>query len=232
MIPESLVFDQQTMIRLLEHDPVVQRYRLFFDQLDCSVVPDLPVGRSRPGRRPHPQRAYIKALRIRVCQGFEYISQLRRFLVEHPLFVLDIGFRPDLNWLNPYGFNVEPTVPTAHRLGDYQRNLDHRVLQDLLHATVWALQEEIPGLGGTVAFDVKHIYAWVREKNPRESIGFRFSPERQPKGDPDCRVGVKKCPNREQADGEIKGEERVSLGIWQWSCNSNHCRLWRCGARR
>ena len=212
MIPESHVFDQQTMTRQLEHDPIVQRYRTFFDQLDWSVVPDLPVQPSRPGRRPHPLRAYIKALLIKVCEGFEYISRLRHFLVEHPLLVLEIGFRPDLNWQKPYGFDIERTVPTAHRLGDYQRGLNPCALQDLLHTTVWALQEEIPGLGETVAFDVKHIYAWVRENNPRESIGFRFLPENQPKGDPDCRVGVKKCTNQEQADGSKKEKKEYLWG--------------------
>ena len=88
MIPESYVFDQQTMTRMLWHDPLVQRYRTFFDQLDWSVVPDPPVDPSRPGRRPHPKSAYIKALLIKICEGFEHISQLRRFLLRHPLLVL------------------------------------------------------------------------------------------------------------------------------------------------
>jgi len=41
------------------------------------------------------------------------------------------------------------------------------LLQDLLAATVAALKEEIPALGEVVAFDVKHIYAWVKENNWR-----------------------------------------------------------------
>jgi len=47
------------------------------------------------------------------------------------------------------------------------QQLDRTLLQDLLHATVRALQQEIPGMGEVAAFDVKHIYAWVRENNPR-----------------------------------------------------------------
>jgi hypothetical protein len=208
MIPESCVFDQGTMTLMVEHDPLVQHYRTFFEQLDWSVVPEPPVDPSRPGRRPHPKRAYIKALLIKICEGFEHISQLRRFLLRHPLLVLEIGFRPDLNWQQPYGFQIERTVPTDHRLGDYQRDLDHGILQDLLGATVRELQKELPGLGETVAFDVKHIYAWVRENNPRESIKDRFSKENQPKGDPDCRVGVKRSTNQKQADGkDIKKKE-------------------------
>ena len=54
MIPESRVFDQPTMTRMMEYDPLVQRYRTFFDQLDWSVVPEPPADPSRPGQRPHP----------------------------------------------------------------------------------------------------------------------------------------------------------------------------------
>jgi hypothetical protein len=137
---------------------------------------------------------------------------LRRFLLRHPLLVLSIGFRPVFNWQMPYGFDIEKTVPTAHRLGDYQRDLDHRILQDLFAATVWELQKELPGLGETVAFDVKHIYAWVRENNPRESIKDRFTKENQPKGDPDCRVGVKRSTNQKQSDGTEKKKKEYLWG--------------------
>ena len=90
------------------------------------------------------------------------------------------------------------------------RTLDHLLLQDLLAATVAALQEAIPGLGETVAFDVKHIYAWVRENNPNVYVTGRFDVTHIPKGDPDCRLGVKKSSNQVQPDGSTK-EKKVSL---------------------
>jgi len=97
-------------------------------------------------------------------------------------------------------------------LREKQRTLDHHHLQDLFHATVHALQEEIPGLGEVVAIDVKHQYAWVRENNFRESIKDRFCKERQPRGDPDCRVGVKSSTNQEQADGSKKERKEYLWG--------------------
>lgn len=212
MIPQSRIFDQRTMTLMLEHDPLVRRYRTFFDQLDWSVVPEVPVDPSRPGQRPHPPSAYVKAFLIKVVEGLETCTRLRRFLIEHPLLVLSIGFRPKVAWDKPYGFDVEQTVPTDRWLRHKQCTLDHRMLQDLLCATVNALQEEIPGLGETVAFDVKHIYAWVRENNPRESIKDRFCKEKQPKGDPDCRVGVKRSTNQEQPDGSKKEKKEYLWG--------------------
>ena len=72
--------------------------------------------------------------------------------------------------------------------------------------------EEIPGLGEVVAIDVKHQYAWVRENNLRESIKDRFCKERQPRGDRDCRVGVKSSTNQEQPDGSTKERKEYLWG--------------------
>src|SRR5258708_27837330 len=66
------------------------------------------------------------------------------------------------------------------------------LLQALLQTTVRALQEELPGLGETVAFDVKHIYAWVKENNDRAYVPERYDKTKRLAGDPDCRLGVKR----------------------------------------
>jgi hypothetical protein len=196
----------------MDHDAIVQRYRALFALVDWQVLPDQAPDRSHPGRRPHPESAYIKALLVKIQEGYDYCSRLRTFLVAHPLLVLELGFRPVLNCDLPYGFDVGRTVPSERWLREKQRTLDHRHLQDLFHATVHALQEEIPGLGEVVAFDVKHQYAWVRENNLRESITDRFCKERHPCGDPDCRVGVKSSTNQEQADGSKKERKEYLWG--------------------
>src|SRR5947209_4683846 len=96
------------------------------------------------------------------------------------------------------------------RLRQKLRTFDQNLLQDLLAATVAALQQEIPGLGETVAFDVKHIFAWVRENNPNVYVKGRFDVTHIPKGDPDCRLGIKKSTNQVQPDGSKK-VKKVSL---------------------
>jgi hypothetical protein len=82
----------------------------------------------------------------------------------------------------------------------------------LLHATVSALTTEIPGLGETVAFDVKHIYAWVQENNPRVSVKHADDKHHQPVGDLDCKLGVKRSTNQEQPDGSKKEKKEVLWG--------------------
>ncbi len=54
MIPSSAVFDQSTLARMLEHDPVVQNYQAFFVLLEWSLVEEWQAQCSRRGRPPHP----------------------------------------------------------------------------------------------------------------------------------------------------------------------------------
>ena len=204
MIPASVVFDQSTLSALVEHDPLVADYRAFFASLEWSLVDQWQARRSARGRPAHPEGAYLKAFLVRLREGLLFTSQLRRFLLTHPLLVIELGFELHLDARAPYGFDVERTVPCEQWLRAKLRGLDQALLQELLHATVTALQAEIPGLGETVAFDVKHIYAWVKHNNPRVSLIDRFCKDQQPSGDPDCRVGVKRSTNRELPDGSSK----------------------------
>ena len=134
--------------------------------------------------------------------------------MQHPWLVLELGFRPVTDTqaalASPYGFDVVATVPSARWLREQLHRLDPTLLTDLLAHTVQALQQEIPGLGEVVAYDFKHIYAWVRENNPQVYVKAVFDVTHIPTGDPDCRLGVKKSTNQVQPDGSIT-EKKESL---------------------
>jgi hypothetical protein len=195
MIPSSSVLDQSVLTTLLTVDPLVQQYRTFFALLDWSFLDRGPDARSSRGRPAHPESAYLKAFFIRQHQQFSYTSQLRRFLVQHPLLIIELGFHLTLDPSAPYGFDIEHTLPTRFWFSHKLRCFDPDVLQEFLRATVTALQAEIPGLGEVVAFDVKHIFAWVKENNDNAYVPDRYDKTRQLVGDPDCRLGVKKRTN-------------------------------------
>ncbi|MBO0794070.1 MAG: transposase [Ktedonobacteraceae bacterium] len=211
MIPTSAFLDQTTIATLLDHDPVVTDYRTFFALLDWSIVDRWQARTSCRGRPAHPLSAYLKAFLVRVRQGLPSISQMRRFLLSHPLLILELGFHLVLDPTQLYGFDAQRTLPSDQWLRQMLRTFDSLLLQALLHATVRDLQAEIPGLGEVVAFDVKHIYAWVKENNDRAYVKDRYDKTRQPLGDPDCRLGVKRSSNIEQPDGST--EERKEL-LW------------------
>lgn len=204
MILSSVFFDQSILARLMDHDPVVQRYRTFFSFIDWEPVLRAQTQRPHLGRPPHPESAYVKALLVKICEGKSYISHLRRYLVEHPLLVLELGFHPVFDPTQSYGFHVQRTLPSERWFRQKQCTMSHLLLEDLFQASVHALQDEIPGLGETIAVDVKHIYAWVKHNNPRVSFLDRFCKDQQPTGDPHCRVGVKKSTNQAQPDGSKK----------------------------
>ena len=212
IIPHPSCFDQSTLAWLIACDPLCQRVQALFDLLDWRLVAEPPPDPHRRGPHGHPARAYIQALLLKLSEQLVYCTTLRRYLVEHPLLVLALGFIPVLDASQPYGFDVERTVPSDSWLRTKQRTLDPALLAQLLTATVAALREEIPGLGQTVAFDVTHIYAWVKENNLRQYVPERFAPHRQPAGDPDCKLGVKTSSNRLQADGTSKESKEYLWG--------------------
>ena len=211
IIPISQQFDQQTISKIIAADALVQRYHRLFAWLDWSPADGLasPGG---PGRPAHPKSAFAKAFLVRICEKKASMPALRAFLLEHPLLVLELGFRPTLDVQQPYGFDVQHTLPTVRWLNEQLRTFDPRLLADLFQQTVLALQQEIPGLGEVVSFDVTHIYANVKENNLRQYVPERYNPDRQPKGDPDCRLGVKRSTNKEQADSSTTEEKEYLWG--------------------
>ena len=212
MIPTSDLFDQSTMAALLEHDPLVVDSRFFFSLLDWSVVEQWQEQRSSRGRPAHPESAYLKAFLIRIREGLTSTSQLRRFLLNHPLLIIELGFHLELAPHHPYGFDAQQTLPCEQWLRQKLRTFDQALLQALLHATVHDLQAEIPGLGEVVAFDVKHISAWVKENNARVYVKDRYDKAQRLAGDPDCRLGVKRSSNQEQPDGSTTEKKEYIWG--------------------
>ncbi len=210
IIPVVRPFDQSTLEHMRGADPIVQRYRVRFALFDWSAI-DAPRTRG-PGRPAHPTSAYLKAALVRISEHHLSTPRWRAYLLDHPLLVLELGFRPHLDLTQPYGFHVAKTVPSVRHLNNILRSLDPRFLANLFAQSVQALQAEIPGLGEVVAYDVKHIYANVKENNFRAYVLERFKKDQQPANDPDCRLGVKKSTNQVQADGTTKEKKELIWG--------------------
>jgi hypothetical protein len=89
------------------------------------------------------------------------------------------------------------------------RELSNDALQFLLDGSVLLIRASLPpelaaSFGDVVAADTKHILAWVKENNPKAFVGEgRYDKTRQPAGDPDCKLGVKKRRNRSPDPDEL-----------------------------
>jgi hypothetical protein len=108
------------------------------------------------------------------------------------------------------------------------RNVPNESLQCLLDETVRLLQielsTEIDDFGESISLDTKHIIAWVKANNPKASVSDRYNKDKQPTGDPDCKLGCKRRRNqRASADDppptpfdEPVPANTISVGQYHW----------------
>jgi hypothetical protein len=99
IIPDLHPFDQSTFEQMREADPLVQRYRARFALLDWSSID--PPGQRGPGRPAHPPSAYLKAALVRISEHHLSTPRWRAYLLDHPLLVLELGFRPYIDLTQP-----------------------------------------------------------------------------------------------------------------------------------
>jgi len=171
--------------------------------------------------------ACAAACLIKLDMGLVYMSQLRRFLVEHPALVWLLGFNLVPCATAPWGFDAETSLPTARHFTRLLRKMPNECLQFLLDESVRLLREELrtkaPDFGQYISLDTKHIIAWVKENNPKAYVSDRFDKTQQPAGDPDCKLGCKRRHNQhgpvdEPATPTKEGQpaSTVSVGEFYW----------------
>jgi hypothetical protein len=185
------------------------KYLTCLGALDWANFPERDPHRAWPGPVPHPRAAYVAAFLVKLQEKKVYMADLRAYLVEHPALVWLLGFQLVPSDQFPWGFDVEASVPTRQHFSRVLRELPNAGLQFLLDRTVQLIEAELPDeiiLGQTVTIDIKHVLAWVAENNPKAYIkeSERLNKERQPSGDPDCKLGCKKKANRSPGQDEIQ----------------------------
>lgn len=192
----------------VEHDPLVQKYRALLGDLPWADFPERPTDRSWPGPQPDPRAPFAAAFLVKLHEGKRYMSELRTFLLDHPALVYYLGFERVPEPTSPFGFDVEQTVPKRRHLSTVLRTFSSDALAFLLDASVRLLHHTLPAeqqhtFGDTIAGDTQAILAWVKENNPKQFIKHgRFDKTRQPKADPDCKLGVKKARNSAPSDAD------------------------------
>jgi len=149
-----------------------------------------------------PYLPFVASFLIKLDQQLTYMSNLRDYLVDHPALTWALGFPlPSGPWLSDT--LVDTHLPTQRHFARILRRLPNPALQVLLDDTVHLLQLELASetqtFGQTISLDTKHILAWVKENNPKAYVSERYDKEKQPPGDPDCRVGCKRKRNQRTA---------------------------------
>jgi hypothetical protein len=211
--PTPLAHPNAALPSWVATDPVVQQYRALLGSLPWADFPERPTDHPWPGPQPDPRAPFVAAYLVKLHEGKRFMSDLRAFLLKHPALVYYLGFKPVLDPSTPYGFDVAQTVPKRRQFSTVLRELPNPSLQFLLSATVELLRATLPleqqaSFGDTIAGDTQALLAWVKQNNPKQYIKEgRLDKNRQPKADPDCKLGVKKSRNRAPADADGDADE-------------------------
>ena len=203
--------------------PTVMRCFELLAPLDWAHFPERNLHRHW-GQSQIPYAARAAAELIRLNENLSSADHLRRFLIEHPGFICLLGFPLALAPDTPLGFNTLASLPTSRHLTQMLRHMPKAALQFLLADSVRLIRAElrarqVPEVD-CVSLDTKHILAWVKENNPKAYVPDRFNKNKQPAGDPDCRLGCKRRHNRAPASTTPTrnpvSAQRVKVGEYYW----------------
>lgn len=167
----------------------------YLDLLGDLPWKDFPHERGQRGPAPMNRAAFVAAFLIKIDQGHKYMSELRKYLCQHPALVWLIGFPVVLSDSKTHTFDVEKTVVCQRQFCRVLKKLEREQLEFMLKGTVKLLATALPKelkFAEAVSMDTKHILAWVEENNAKAYVTERCDKTKQPQGDPDCKLGCKK----------------------------------------
>ncbi len=212
--------------RFVRESAVALRYLHLLSPLDWRRFPerDLETDWGSPAV---PYASFAAACLVKLDQQLVYMSHLRQYLADHPALLWVLGFPlvPSSNY--PWGFDADASLPTARHFTRMLRTTPNAVSQYLLDETVRLIQAELStevhDFGHAISLDTKHILAWVRENNPKDYVQNRYDKDKQPSGDPDCRLGCKRRRNQRASSKEPPPTPRhnpipanISIGEYYW----------------
>ena len=183
----------------VRHCPVATRYLALLTPLDWHCFPER--GLKARGRHRHtlPHASFVATYLIKLQEGFRSTGKLRQYLADHPVLSWLLGLASAQKSFMPWRLEFQTRLPRTRHFNRILRSLPNASLQPLLGNLVHQLQAELrtifPTFGHTIALDTKLILAWVKENNPKAYVKERYNPQHQPKGDRDCRLGVKRRRN-------------------------------------
>ena len=208
----------------VRESPPAMRYLRLLSPLDWENFPERHLDETR-GNPPVPYASFVASCLVKLNQKLAYMSDLRNYMLEHPALIWLLGFPTKPCFQTPWFFNPAASLPTHRHFTRMLRNIPNSALQFLLKNSVSLLREELSGLeapfGETVSLDTKHIIAWVKENNSKAYVSGRYKKEKQPKGDPDCRLGCKRKRNQNISPLKTPSENSVpassiSIGEYYW----------------
>ncbi len=180
------------------------------------------------GRATIPYAAFSAACLLKLNEHLVSMGDLRQYLLEHPAFIWLLGFPLVASRRHACGFDPDASLPTERHLTRMLRQAPPALIRFLFADSVRLLLGYSASLGiqagECISLDTKHILAWVKENNPKAHLETRFDPSKQPKGDPDCKLGCKRRHNRRSSTMTPRSNPLpaagLSVGQFYWGYGS------------
>jgi len=160
---------------LLDINPL-KKYKLLFDNLDCS--PFKRHTQHAKGRPSVPQPGLLRALIYKNLKPLPTLYDLAVDLVDNPSITLKCNLAPSHH------------LALVERFSSFLKDTPNIHLQIIRKRLVQELIELGQIKGNLLAIDSCPLLAKVKENNLKTSVKNRFNKTKTPKGDPDCRLGV------------------------------------------
>jgi hypothetical protein len=167
--------------------------------LGWEAFPDRDLQR-RYGQAAVSYAAVAAACLLKLEHKIGTFADLTTWLGKNPSICWLLGWEEGRQDLNAARGQRCTSLPSQRHFCRLLQKMPNACLQYLLDSSVRLLLDELLRRGveipETVSLDTKHIIAWVKENNPKAYVEERFDKTRQPKGDPDCRLGCKRRHNQ------------------------------------
>lgn len=154
----------------------------FYDKLFSSIEFVLP--RAATGRKGFPKEAMLCAFIVMKCEGFSQITDLLDFL------------QCNLLIAHYCGFDITRPLPSYWTLARFLRKIQNGELKKVMAAQVKRLYEMGVLDASFIGLDSTSVVASTAQNNPKSFVKNKFSPENQPRNDPDCALGVHTASNQ------------------------------------
>ena len=221
----QLALAETELPTFVKESSLARHYLRLLGPLDWDHFPERSGQRAWPGPEPLPRAPFVAAYLVKLDQGLTYMADLHQFLVSQPALIWLLGFELQPASHFSWGFDPQASLPPVRLFRLILRTLPNSALQFLLDSTVQVIRQELPPelpFGQAIAGDTKHILAWVKENNPKVFMKNkeRYDKNRQPKADPDCKLGCKKRSNQLKSQSTPTGQARpastISVGEYYW----------------
>ena len=161
--------------------PKAKFYDALFAHLDVSCMKKTA---ANTGRKGFSKEALLCAFIVMKCEGFSQITDLVDYLSNNLIIA------------HYCGFNIMKPLPSYWTFDRFVRDIDNAVLKELMQSQVLKIYERGVLDASFIGLDSTPIAANTAQNNPKSFQKDKFSKERQPKSDPDCRLGVHTASNQ------------------------------------